>query len=308
MNFLRRMMIGVGPLLLLPRLAWAQAAPAPEAGTVQIVDGQVRVRSAAGQERQPAVNGKLLQGDTIITGADGELHAEMIDGGVIGVRPNTTMALTRYQANGDKDDGAVFNLIRGGFRSITGWIAKSAPINYKIISATATIGVRGTDHEPHVVEAGSTEGEPGLYDRVHAGGTFIQGPSGRVEVAQGKVGFFSPAARAAPRVLDKLPTFFRGGRHEERFNGLHDRVLRGLENKRTARIMQVREERNQKRGGARPGVGGAGLRRGEGRLEGAGQKRAALGEQVRERREERASHPSELRGNHEGLRRRHERE
>ena len=300
MNLLRRLLIGVGPALLLPRLARAQPAPAAEAGTIQIVDGQVKVRNAAGLEHQPAVNGKLLQGDTIVTGTDGELHAEMIDGGVIGVRPNTTMSLTKYQANGDKDDGAVFNLIRGGFRSITGWIAKSAPVNYKIMSATATIGVRGTDHEPHVIEAGSSEGEPGLYDRVHAGGTYIQGPGGRVDVAQGKVGFFSRAGTGAPRVLDAAPAFFRPGRHEERFQGLHDRVSRGLEARRTERLNQIR----QQRGGTAPGLqrregaaARAGLQARAGQGGTAGENFRARMQEAREQRqrarEERAAHAGE---------------
>lgn len=224
------------PALLLPGLARAADAPAPpaEAGTVQLVDGDVKVRGAGGTERTPAVNGKLYEGETIVTGAGGELHAEMVDGGVIGVRSNTTLTVQKYQANGNANDSAVFNLLRGGFRSITGWIAKTQPKNYSIVSATATIGVRGTDHEPHVIEAGSSEGEPGLYDQVHSGGTFIQGPSGRVNVEQGKTGFFSRNAGQAPRVLSATPAFFRGSRHENNFNGLHDRVVRGLAQKRTS--------------------------------------------------------------------------
>lgn len=252
MNLLRRMMVLAGPLLLLPRTGEAADTPA-EAGTVQIADGQVRVRGSAGAERQPAVGGKLFEGDTIVTGADGELHAEMIDGGVIGVRPGTSMTLSKYRANGDAADGAVFQLLRGGFRSITGWIAKSSPSNYRIVSGTATIGVRGTDHEPHVIEPGSTSSEPGLYDQVHAGGTFIQGPAGKVEVGQGKVGFFS-AGGSAPRVLAATPAFFRGGRHEARFQGLHDRVSRGLEARRATRLNELRQQRLQGTGGARAGL------------------------------------------------------
>ncbi len=241
-------MVLASPLLMLGRFARAADAPV-EAGKVQIIDGQVRVRSAAGAEHQPAVGGQLFEGDTIVTGADGELHAEMVDGGVIGLRPQTTLTLSKYRATGETTDGAIFQLLRGGFRSVTGWIAKSAPSNYRITSGTATIGVRGTDHEPHVIEAGSSEGEPGLYDRVHEGGTFIEGPQGRVDVQQGKVGFFSPTARAAPRLLEGTPSFFRPGRHEDRFQGLNQRVSRGLEARRATRIQQLREGGRQLRAG-----------------------------------------------------------
>jgi hypothetical protein len=258
-NLLRRMIVLAGPLLLVTRLARATEPP-PEAGTVQIADGQVRVRNAAGSEHQPAVGGKLFEGDTITTGADGELHAEMVDGGVIGLRSGTSLTLAKYRATGEATDGAVFQLLRGGFRSITGWIAKSAPPNYKIVSGTATIGVRGTDHEPHVVEPGSSEGEPGLYDQVHAGGTFIQGPTGRVDVAQGKVGFFSPTAKSAPRILSATPAFFRGGKHEARFQGLHEKVSRDLDARRASRLQQIKEQRQVRPSGA----GSAGQPRREG--------------------------------------------
>jgi hypothetical protein len=45
---------------------------------------------------------------------------------------------------------SVMNLIEGGFRTITGLIAKTNPIDYKIQTPVATIGVRGTDYAIYI--------------------------------------------------------------------------------------------------------------------------------------------------------------
>ncbi|TLY44970.1 MAG: FecR domain-containing protein, partial [Gammaproteobacteria bacterium] len=43
----------------------------------------------------------------------------------------------------------ILNLIEGGFRTITGMIAKKAPDDYAINTPVATIGVRGTDYRAY---------------------------------------------------------------------------------------------------------------------------------------------------------------
>jgi hypothetical protein len=136
-------------------------------------------------------------------------------------------------------------LVKGSFRSITGWIGKNNPARYKIITPTATAGVRGTDHEPLVIPEGSTEGEPGTYDRVHAGSSYIEGKTGRVDVAAGKVGHFAAHGRDRPRVLDQVPQFFRAPRNEKRIEGRHERVLARADQGRAARQKAVVVERKK---------------------------------------------------------------
>ncbi|HEX4329517.1 MAG TPA: FecR family protein [Burkholderiales bacterium] len=237
--------------LLAPWCAGAQtggpppAASRSEAGKITLVTGAVSITAPDRSRRTPKLNDTLYEGDTVITGADGELQAEMLDSGVIAVRSNTQMGITKYAAQGDANDTSIFSLVKGSFRSITGWIGKNNPSRYAINTPTATIGVRGTDHEPTVIPEGSKDGEPGTYDKVSAGGSFIQGKAGRVDVTPGRAGFFSVRGNERPRLLDRVPTFFRPSRNEARLEGLHDRLRPQLEQRRTQRQAFVRTQRAQ---------------------------------------------------------------
>jgi hypothetical protein len=233
----------------------AIAQPAPptrnEAGTIELVEGGVSVTGADRRARTVRKGDMLFEGDAIATTADGELHANLTDGGVIAVRPNTQLRITRYQANGDASDTSILNLVKGSFRSITGWIARTNPAGYQIRTPNSTLGVRGTDHEPLVIPQGASEGEPGTYDRVHAGTSFIRGSNGTVDVTAGRAGFFAHHGRDRPRVLDQVPRFFRPARNERLLEGRHERIRQVLEQKRGERRKIIEERRAQRQEGAK---------------------------------------------------------
>jgi hypothetical protein len=234
--------------------AAAAATTRNEAAKVELVTGAVTITAPDRSRRIPKQGDMLYEGDAVSTGVDGELQAEMMDSGVIAVRPNTEMSITKYQAEGNATDTSVFGLLKGSFRSITGWIGKNNPARYRIVTPTATVGVRGTDHEPLVIPEGSSLGAAGTYDKVAAGGSFIEGKAGRVDVAPGKTGFFSHAGRERPRVLAANPDFYRPSRNEARLEGRHDRVRQVMEQRRTERQQLVRERRAQRaqQGGGNP--------------------------------------------------------
>lgn len=248
-------------LLLVSQMAVrAQGAPAVnavrnEAGIVDLIEGGVTITGADRRARVLKKGDALFEGDAILTAADGELHANLTDGGVIAVRPNTQLRISRYQANGEASDTSIFNLVKGSFRSITGWIARSNPAGYLIRTPTSTLGVRGTDHEPLVIPPGAAEGEPGTYDRVHAGTSFIRGKNGSIDVAAGRAGFFAHHGRDRPRVLDRVPRFFRPARNERLLEGRHERVRQVLEQKRSERRTVIEERRARRLEGAKGGSG-----------------------------------------------------
>ena len=237
-------------------LAWAQGAADPgsivetavdaaPAGKVELVEGDVRFLDGSGRVRQPKVGDALYQGETVVTGANGETHLSMGDGGYIGVRPNTKMRIDNYKAEGGPDDLSVIGLLQGSFRSVTGWIAKLGGSRYVVRTPTATIGVRGTEHEPLVILEGSKEGEPGTYDRVHIGESVIQTQQGAVSVRPNQAGFAPYRGAVRPRVLDRIPGFFRPTRNEARFAGLHARVQGQLERHREERRQIIEQRRKQ---------------------------------------------------------------
>ena len=219
-----------------------------QAGVVEFLDGKVSVIHANGSQEATVVGQKVMEGDTISTASDGEMHIDMTDGGVLAIKPNSSIKITQYQANGDANDRSFLSIIKGGLRSITGWIGKTQPANYKVMTPSATIGVRGTDHETHVVLPGSPDGEPGTYEKVHAGESVLQGAQGTMSVKPGaNPGFLSHAGKEAPRLIAGAPTFLRAGKHDSRLQGRHDQVLRSFEQRREQRRQNLREAVQRRR-------------------------------------------------------------
>jgi len=259
---------GIGDAMAQSPAASAPAAATPQrpvAGQVDFIDGSPMAGAGRQATHPLAVGDTVYQGDRITTDAHAEVHIKLADGGFLAVRPASELVIRRFKADGDADDASVLNLVIGSLRSITGWIAKNNPSHYRIVTTTATIGVRGTDHEPYVIPEGSTLGDPGSYDKVNAGATYVEGvdASGqrrRVDVAPGQAGFFAYGGREAPRVLDRVPALFRPTRNEGRLEGLHERISGQLGELRERRRQQMIERRRgQPPGGGTP----AGQRRAE---------------------------------------------
>src|SRR5712691_1612528 len=238
-----------------PPLALAQTADgqatAVLAGKVELVEGDVRFFDRGMTMRRPFTEDSIFEGESIATGANGELHLRMEDGGFIAVRPGTRMRIAKFRAQGDESDVMTIGLLEGSLRSITGWIARFGRNNYQVRTPTVTIGVRGTDHEPFHIPAGSPLGEPGTYDKVNQGGTYLQTAQGRVDVAPGRAGFAGLRRAERPRVLESIPAHFRPTRHEERITRRYQEIQqrlpelrenrRKLAQERAAKVEQKRE-------------------------------------------------------------------
>ena len=218
------------------------AAPRNLAGTVSVADPGASIVAPDKTSRAPKVGDKLYEGDAVVT-QSGELHIDMADGGYIAIRPNTQMRVSQYQANGDSDDKSVLGLLKGSFRSITGFIGKNNPTKYAVVTPTATIGVRGTDHEPAYVPEGTPGQDAGTYDNVHAGGTTISNAAGKIDVTPDHAGFVDFHRNSAPRLLEHVPTFFQAPHpHDNLLVGKHERVMATLDQRRTQRIQEHQQE------------------------------------------------------------------
>ncbi len=193
-------------------LAAAQFAHATPAGTIIFAFGDAQIISANAAPRAAEKNLMVSVGDTLITGKNGAMHVRMNDTAFISVRPDTRLVVQSFVWNG-KEDGlerVVFSLLRGGFRTITGVIGRRTKDNYLVNTPTATIGIRGTDHEPHYIEVGdAAPGEPGTYNKVNVGATFIRNAAGTVELGANETGFASVVPGKLPVRLSAVPGFMR---------------------------------------------------------------------------------------------------
>ena len=170
--------------------AWA-------AGSVDTARGEVSVLSRDGAPRGVAKGDRVVEGETILTGPDGEVLLTTDDSGVLAIRPRSRLTIEAFKVNGNDKDAVILNLLRGGLRSITGWISKTAPKNYRVMTNTATIGIRGTDHEVAIVEEGDNAG---TWNKVSEGGTVLASNTGQIEQ--------TPANNSTGRVRagDQVPT------------------------------------------------------------------------------------------------------
>lgn len=172
-------------------------------------------RSAPEKAREPLNKGdKVFETDTIITGKKGSAQLVMADGAFIAVRPNTSIRLDKYRYEQEKDEWvgeSVITLLKGCFRSITGLIGKKNKENYRVKTAIANIGIRGTDHEPLYIpeplEGEVPIGEPGLYDKVNSGETYIETEAGVVSIYPNQVGYVSDQMSVAV-VEDTIPDVY----------------------------------------------------------------------------------------------------
>jgi len=204
----------------------------PVAGRVDFVAGDVLFVDDARHTRAPAKGDKLLATETVVTGRTGEIHLDMEDGGYLAVRSNSRVRVKEFRAKGDSADHSVLQLLVGSLRAFTGWIPRLSPKSYRIETLTATIGVRGTDHEPYFIPVGSDVGIPGTYDRVNEGSIFIETPEGTVDVVDRDRAGFAPFAKGSkPTLLDRIPDFFKGSLNEKLLDGRHQKVLEKLEEK-----------------------------------------------------------------------------
>lgn len=186
-----------------------------EAGRFQFVHGDVSVTHANGSQTAARKGDLVDEGDTIATGALAQAQLVMQDEGLIALRPDSRLRIETYRFSGKADgsEQGVFGLLKGGFRSITGWIGRANKDNYKIRTATATIGIRGTDHEalyiPPPVAGESPLGPPGTYDKVNTGQTYLETGTGRVELSVNQVGFVPASGTTPPVRLPATPSFLK---------------------------------------------------------------------------------------------------
>jgi len=134
-------------------------AHAALAGRVLVsVGDSVAVRD--GKEIRLRYGSQVEDKDTLRTSAAGTLQVRFTDQSIIALREKSTFKLEKYvflNQTGAKDtdanNSAVFNLLKGGFRTVTGLIGRTNRKNYSVRTAAATIGIRGTHYAVRVCES-----------------------------------------------------------------------------------------------------------------------------------------------------------
>jgi len=86
----------------------------------------------------------LLQGDSIRTQVKSRVQVMLRDETVVTIGAKSSFSFEEYTLDG-ANSKVTMKASRGFFRSVTGKIGKLAPERFKVKTASATIGIRGTD-------------------------------------------------------------------------------------------------------------------------------------------------------------------
>jgi len=181
-------------LLLAPLLAFAQ-------GQVQHLSGTLHVQRADGSIRLLSEKSQVLVGDVVSTERDSYAQLRMTDGGNITLRPNTQIRVEGYEFSEKEPekDNFVFALLKGGMRAVTGLIGKRINRDaYKLRTATATVGIRGTDFN-------AIEVPPGGGGNAPAPGVYIVVSDGQVVLSAGGTELLASAGQTAYASDPNLP-------------------------------------------------------------------------------------------------------
>ncbi len=243
---MRPPLLSLACALLLALFACARPATAATIyATVELSEGAATIVDAAGKSRPAPVGETVFEGETLVTENGGELHLRTADHGLLALRANSYVKIDAYRAQADAQDTTVLSLVKGTFRSVTGWIGKYNRDAYRVRTSIATIGIRGTDHEPLFIPPGAnTPGAPGAYDKVNSGGTYIESKGGRVNVDRNRAGF-APHDGSAPRVLEKIPEFFKPTRNEGRIAARKEQLEKEMEQVRLERQKAAQAEKEK---------------------------------------------------------------
>ena len=242
MSLIRTLLLSLCCLLpgwLLPQVAVAQPAataaqPQVRFASVWRVRGDVTVFGVDGQPRSVRGGDAIFVGERVRAEATGEAILKTEDAGIVAVRAGSSFSIEKFSAEGKPSDQMTLRVLGGALRVITGWIGRVNRAQHVIVTPTASIGIRGTDHEPYVMTAElatSLLQAEGTYNKVNRGGTTLEAYGRSVDVTPGKVGFArsgSPQRSRAlatlllPVLLDKIPEFYVPGQFDAELDSLSE--------------------------------------------------------------------------------------
>ena len=190
-------------LLICSSVAWAGT----EVGKVTHLSGPLFAKKADGSTRALSINSVVEQADTLVTEKKTYARIKFTDNSEINMRPGTQLTLAQYNFDQAKptEDKVIFNVVKGGMRAITGLIGKRGDRDsYKVMTETATVGIRGTTYECKICEGNCGSIPNGLYLFVLEGIINVSNAAGSQDLSAGQH-LYVQTAGSIPKILPGNP-------------------------------------------------------------------------------------------------------
>jgi hypothetical protein len=124
--------------------AWA--APGDTVAQVTHLSGVLTARQADGGTKMLSVKSPVHEGDVLATENDAYARLKFIDHSEMVLRPNSVLKISEFtfREPDPKGDKVRLEMLKGGFRAVSGMVGKRSRESVSFSLPTATIGIRGT--------------------------------------------------------------------------------------------------------------------------------------------------------------------
>lgn len=172
-----------------------------EIGKVVAIEGVVK---AIGDSEERILNhgSAIYEKETIAVAGKGRAQIQFTDGSLVNLIPETKYKVDAYRYKKVfQKDRFIANLFEGGFRALSGTIAKKNPDEYEVKTPVATMGLRGT-----IIEVKIESGR--VFFGCESGLAVIRNDQGSITIgagAQSQFSFVSSVEEIPKPLLERPP-------------------------------------------------------------------------------------------------------
>ena len=184
-------------------LAAATTGALANTGSVAHIAGTLSAKKADGSTRLLSPRSEVRTGDTVSTERDSHAQINFSDGAQVTLKPSSSFRIDNFGFTKDrpKEDSFITSVLTGGLRMVTGLVGRRDRSKFRMGTATATIGIRGTTFSAHDCIASECAGlKPAVYVGVSNGSILVENEFGQQQLAAGQFVIIEKGQR--PRLTD----------------------------------------------------------------------------------------------------------
>lgn len=201
-------------LSLMPLVAFAD-------GAVVAIEGKAALER--GKEKLNVVEALPMQvGDTLSVSPQSKVQLQFDDDSLFTIPGAAVLRVDAFEAPRKGPGKAVYTLVDGGLRTITGRISKNPQDVYELHTDLATVTVKGSAYAAVRCRKQCAGAKPGLYVRADKGLITVGNAAGKLQLRPGEVGYVESPDVAPMRVQQSPfldPVFASGFILDERLEG-----------------------------------------------------------------------------------------
>ncbi len=160
----------------------ASAASPQTIGQVVWVKNNLKAQLPNAEIRVLARRSAIYEHDTLTTDPSSSAEIAFTDDSSLALQESSSVTISQYshgQGKPPSSDAFVVDVIKGGFRTVTGLISKNNPGGYKANTPVVTVGVMGTVYSLYY--------NPNTYDadvQILSGSVLLSNPFGEVRLTK----------------------------------------------------------------------------------------------------------------------------